>query len=419
MALEGTIRDFGLADILQLIGIQRRSGVLTLENDQDTVIVKFLDGQVVGADNRVRNLEDMLGSVLVRTGRITESQLAEALKVQRTTLQRLGYVLVKNGHVSEEDLHDALQIQVLQIVYRLFRWREGRYRFDPSEHIEYDREHFSPVSAETILMEGARMIDEWPIIERRIKSPGLVFRRTEAGAALVAPVQSLVDSDIDMGFSESRPDSVRLSPEAAAILRLVDGRASVLEITERSPLGEFDVYHTLHDLANRQLITEVEELPAEPAAERGRVRRLAERASAAALGVASLLGLVTGGFSPLAPWSVEAKGEATSRLKGFASRARIENVDRAVRVFYLDLAGMPETLDALVETGYLRRADVMDAWGRPFGYEVSSEGYRITGLDGSGNPSPDLELFHRFTPSQRLILEGQAQGSTPRLASRP
>ena len=73
MALVGTLKDFGLADILQLIGLQRKSGLLTLEHGPDRVTVKFLEGAVVGADTSTRNLEELLGSVLVRTGRITES----------------------------------------------------------------------------------------------------------------------------------------------------------------------------------------------------------------------------------------------------------------------------------------------------------------------------------------------------------
>ena len=43
MALEGTLRDFSLADIFQLIGLQRKTGVLTLKAPEDTVTVSFLD----------------------------------------------------------------------------------------------------------------------------------------------------------------------------------------------------------------------------------------------------------------------------------------------------------------------------------------------------------------------------------------
>ena len=126
MALSGTIKDFGLGDIFQLIGIQRKTGVLMLEEDGDAVTVKFLEGQVVGADTRSASVEDLLGAVLVRTDRISSEQLKEALALQKKTLQRLGFILVKNNFISEEELIEALRVQSLQIVYRLFRWRSER-----------------------------------------------------------------------------------------------------------------------------------------------------------------------------------------------------------------------------------------------------------------------------------------------------
>ena len=123
---EGTIEDFALPDIFQLIGIQRKTGVLTLSHEQDTVTIKFLEGQVVEADTASDSLENRLGTVLVRTGRITQAQLTEALEIQRNTLQRLGHILVKRDYISQEELVDALRIQSSQIIYRLFRWREGQ-----------------------------------------------------------------------------------------------------------------------------------------------------------------------------------------------------------------------------------------------------------------------------------------------------
>ena len=39
MALEGTLRDFSLADIFQLIGLQRKTGVLTLKGGGEVVTV--------------------------------------------------------------------------------------------------------------------------------------------------------------------------------------------------------------------------------------------------------------------------------------------------------------------------------------------------------------------------------------------
>ena len=95
VALNGTLRDFGLADIFQLIGIQRKTGVLSLKSGDSQVNVSFLSGGVVSADSSERALEDRLGSVLVKSGKVTERQLSDALKTQKVSLQRLGKILIE------------------------------------------------------------------------------------------------------------------------------------------------------------------------------------------------------------------------------------------------------------------------------------------------------------------------------------
>ena len=56
MALSGTLKDFALPDIFQLIGMQRKTGLLTLESDRETVSVIFEQGMVVHSDSTIRRL---------------------------------------------------------------------------------------------------------------------------------------------------------------------------------------------------------------------------------------------------------------------------------------------------------------------------------------------------------------------------
>ena len=415
MALVGTIKDFGLADILQLIGLQRKTGLLTLERPADTVTVKFLDGTVVGAETSLRNLEDLLGSVLVRTGRITQAQLREALYLQKTTLQRLGYILVKQSFISSEDLEEALRIQVTQIVYRLFRWREGKYHFAPMDHMEYDNEHFRPLSAETILMEGARMNDEWPLLARRIKSADWVFRKTDSGAALDVPIASLLDADIDFGFQDvaSGQDrdagALKISPEERDALRLVDGTATVQDIVDSSALAEFDVYRLLVELLNRDLIEQVEVEVESDAAARSADRPRMTSGILQVLVIALVaLGVATLGTNPYTPWKLADRSRETKLLKTYISRNRIERVEQALQAFYLDRGAMPESLDALASGGYIPVGDTVDPWGRRYTYRVGPSAYEIgerATADGAGD---EMVMRHPFSASQRMVLEGGA-----------
>jgi hypothetical protein len=420
MALQGTIKDFGLADILQMIGIQQKSGILTLRNGDDSVSIKFLTGKVVGADTARRGLEDLLGSVLVSTGRITEMQLREALRLQQKTLQRLGHVLVRSGLISEDDLVDALRVQSLQIIFRLFRWREGSYSFRTLDNVEYDDKHFMPISAETILMEGARMVDEWPIIERRIKSDDMILRRTEAAKDLDLSVGSIVDTDIefDFGFGgdtqaavavQEKTEKLTLSVEEREVMNLVDGSRTAEEINERTALGEFDTYRILADLMTRNLVEEVKRQPVvKRPAEKSRLVDLVVRFVLNTIIVlAVVMALATLSSNPLAPWRLQSGEESVSQLRLYTSQVRMEQIDKAIQIFYLDAGSFPRSLDRLATYGYLDPAELIDPWGRPYAYGISPGGYQLVGLDGDGEARGELSISHKFSTTQR-VMEAEA-----------
>ena len=116
---------------------------------------------------------------------------------------------------------------------------------------------------------------------------------------------------------------------------------------------------------------------------------------------------------------MEMKGDATDRLRTFASRARLEKVEQAVRAFYLDFGAVPEELESLVQSRYLKPSDLLDPWSRPYRYRLAPEGYRIDGLDGEGSESDEIAVQHRFSPSERMVLEGAAGASIRGGRARP
>ncbi len=407
MALEGTLRDFSLADLFQLIAIQRKTGVLTLKNGSEEVTVSFLDGNVVSADSLNKNLEDRLGTVLVRSGRISAQKLQEALKVQQETLQRLGYLLVHNGHIREEDLREALKLQVTQIVYRLFRWQDGDYHFSQEETVEYDKETFTPLSAENILMEGIRMIDEWPILERKIRSFGMVFRKTQPDIELTVIAEKEEDpkTDLDVAFSpgesplsEQPPGNVlRLAKDEAAVYELIDGARTVQEVIDCSRMAEFETCRVLYDLLSRDLIVEGE---AEPTAETDQVQDRPSRLGPVLEVVgyvlvsgAVLLSLGTMKHSPVSgmPQDLVPSG-AVERMRELVARNRIERIDEAIQVFYLQKGFYPDDLEAIVKGRLVSDTTLRDPWGRGYGYVSTTDGYRIIAYGPGGVENPDRSI---------------------------
>ncbi len=427
MALQGTIKDFALPDIFQLIGIQRKTGLLVLENDTDTVSLKFLEGQIVGADTSTESLEDRLGELLVRTGRITQAQLQEALRLQKQTLRRLGHILVDLGYIEEEGLVEALRVQSSQIIYRLFRWRDGKYRFTAAENLDYDENHFTPISSETVLMEGARMMDEWPIIERRIRSDRIILRKTEAAAALDVEGETPLGNDSE--FEADRPEQagaqksasnpgVQISTEEREVLLLVDGKRPVRAICDLLPFGEFDACRILSDLMTKNLLAEVGTERVRRAQEGDLLSRIVSGAARAGVFLLALVSLATLSTNPWTPGSVLAHDPTTERIREYVSFARLEKLDQAIRVFYLEAGEVPGSLEVLVSGGYVREAVLRDPWGRAYGFEVSPGGYRVAGLDAAGEPSAEFTISRRFTPVQQM-LRGEGAGSSGTVGREP
>lgn len=402
MALEGTLRDFSLADIFQLIGLQRKTGVLTLRSKDDTVTVTFLDGKVVGADSLNRRLENRLGSVLIRTGYLTQDQLNRALEIQKETLQRLGFILTHYGIISAESLREAIQLQIMQIVYRLFRWKDGDYHFSQETTIEYDRDNVTPITAESILMEGARMIDEWPIIEKRIRSYDMVFRKKLTDQEIVVVGADEADEiDFDGIAAKKRKggftDQIRISQEEKSIYDLVDGTMTVGDIVEVSRLAEFDTNKALYELLTRDLIEEVRGPSAAAVVQQATPLDETEVAETPVplplvivlvlLAVASLATSFKNPLNQLRPLTGGLSSVAATRKA--ISLQRIEAIGRAIEK-YNDVHGrLPQNLRALAPH-YIDASFLRDPWGHEYTYPPLANRYLVIGfIEGK----PDTDLF--------------------------
>lgn len=227
MALEGSLRDFGLADILQLLYFQKKTGTLTISGQMDRVTLYFYEGNIVSAESRKRVEENRFGRILVKKGAITEKELQDALQEQKKTGMRIGDILLKKGLLSEEVIRDTVVSQLTETVIHLFSWKEGNYEFR-AQHVNINKE--IPVSLDTqhLLMEGLRILDEWTLIEGRL-TLDTIFRRTDL-------------EDLSITEEESR------------ILNLVDGENDVSMIIELSGIDNFEVSKTLLNLMDRGLI---------------------------------------------------------------------------------------------------------------------------------------------------------------------
>jgi hypothetical protein len=424
MALEGTLKDFSLADIFQLIGLQRKTGVLTLRGKDDTVTVTFLDGKVVAADSLNRRLETRLGSVLIKSSLLTQEQLNRALEIQKETLQRLGFILTHYGIISADALKQAIQLQILQIVYRLFRWKDGDYHFSQETTIEYDRDNVVPITAESILMEGARMIDEWPIIEKRIRSYDMVFRKKLTDQEIVvvgADEADEVDFDETPAARRGKKivigDKIRISQEEKAIYDMVDGTMTVGDIVEVSRYAEFDTNKSLYELLTRDLIEEVRGQSAAAVLEAGAPVDETEVAVTpvplplvALLAIIVVVSLGTSFRNPLnrfAPFGRPLSAIGATRKA--VSMQRIETIGRGIEKYNVINGHLPEKVADLAPY-YVSAATLTDPWGTPYTYRQQADRYNVIGFAPDRKVDTELILLRAIDvgpPTPPPVKNGQ------------
>ncbi len=387
MALAGTLRDFSLADIFQLIGLQKKTGVLTLTGGEEEARILFMNGMVVGADTTNQRLEDRLGYVLVKSNRISEEELKQALSNQDNTLQRLGQVLVQKGFIKPEDLRDSLRIQTTQIIFRLFRWIDGEYHFQQERYVDYDQENFEPISSESILMEGVRMLDEWPMIEKIIPNFDVVVERTEEGRGVKLNVekQFSVDGGPEDSFNslleglmaDSTADSfhglhesMRLSHEQEQVLRLIVGPCVVQDLIDRSGMNEFETCRSLYDLINMGLVQKVAEDATETVLVVERETHIPVWVPVVLVGLLAVLSFIIQ-WNPLNPYFQYPDDVAGTPVQvAQRTQLKLERIRDAIDLFFVQHGELPASLQDLVGPQMLRPDDILDARGRAIEYRL-------------------------------------------------
>ena len=237
MALVGKIVDFGVADILQLISQQQKTGFLLVERGKETVEVTFWNGMILSARPVSEIEDDLLGRRLVKSKRIGEAQLKQALQIQEEKHKHLGEILVDMEVLSKEILNQIVHVQIYDTFSEIFQWKDGNYAFHPKA-VDFNEKIYTPLALEHILLDVLRMIDEWPNVRKSVPSMDMVFRKQDR----------ILEGEEDNILQEG------ISQDEAKIYNLIDGEDSVQDIADKSMMGKFKTSNCLMTLLSNGYI---------------------------------------------------------------------------------------------------------------------------------------------------------------------
>ena len=262
MPIEGPLRELSIHDVFQLLDLAQKTGILrvTSELRQNGGTVYFDQGAVVAAE--IQSNPHPLGSVLLRSGKVSESDLARARDMQASgDSRRLGEILIAVGAVPRKELERQVRAQVEEVIFELMGWSEGYFSFSesPLDHVPAQASLRIPTGA--LLMEAARRIDEWSRIESMVPHLGVVPRLVAPEGAETAPMDLL--------------------PNEWEVLAAVDGARDVRVLADAVGRSDFDVARTLYGLASAGIVViEDPRTPGLPPSVGGEIAELLARAEA-------------------------------------------------------------------------------------------------------------------------------------------
>ena len=260
MSLVGNLEDLGLGEILQIVSLSRRSGVLSLESRGRQARIIFRSGQVIRATSTT--FQQSIGEVLIQKGVLDLAVLRRALQLQAEEghSQLLGSIMVERFGVGAEAIEEVVREQIENVVYSLFVWAEGVFEFELQEVPEFDATCLDPVefmlkqglNPQYLAMEGSRLLDELrhrggPDAERDLAQAGPEQTLEFAFQLSPAPPPTPPPSPTAVGQAHGM---INLGDE----LRLELGEAAALpaEKQDREP-GRSQLRGMLEELNNQQL----------------------------------------------------------------------------------------------------------------------------------------------------------------------
>lgn len=231
-ALEGRLEQVSLGEVLQLLVLQKQTGVLRVESGgarSRSVALGLRRGRIDGCvasgfDERFR-----LGEFLAVEG-VSRESLERADAMAPAAGELFGELLQREAIAPPLAVAAALERQSRELVYECLAWSEGRFRFEAAASLVPAQRARLGLAAEALAMEAMRRKDEWRMIRELIPSDESVLARTSLAA----------------GASDD---------EARAVLAAIDGVRSVRALSRALAMRPFELCGVLCRLLRERALS--------------------------------------------------------------------------------------------------------------------------------------------------------------------
>jgi hypothetical protein len=351
--MKGELGTFSVAEILQLIGMQEKSGVLRVRSKGKSAVLFFDTGKVVSARDRRQGTRDPFLFYLQENGAIGLDQLNQVIEAKQNEGGDTIEILLALKIIDQSDLASHLADYSRQTLENMVKWETGTYEFAASTDGMPEKSIARPLRLEPILMEALRRKDEVEEIRRFLPS-----------------------FDTAIQVAEVNLDDLHLETQDADILGLVDGRRTIEEIIEESSTEEVETLDILERLFALGVVS-IAEVPDHETTTRilSPLRSVAVTAAILILGAAlrfTILAPETPGAFPV--------NKIRGGIQDFVDSRELENLEVALNVYRSINGAYPENIDKLVTAGLVGPSQIRSGPGKKYSYMYlpSQDGYSLT-----------------------------------------
>ncbi len=232
MALKGNLREFSFAQLLNLINLAKKTGVLYIEGTNQHIELFFRDGKLAYAltgSNAIPLIKIMSRAKLI------PSSMAASIgeRYRNLTDKELGLYLINSGYLSQAQIFHGIESFLKEIIRVLFSWKEGAFHFEmgelPPEQVISVR-----MDLENIIIEGSRQLHELEDLKNEIPSLEMALKFSERPGMNIR--------------------SVNLNAEEWRVVSYVSPKNTIQQIAGAAKLNELQIRRVVYNLLQAGLV---------------------------------------------------------------------------------------------------------------------------------------------------------------------
>lgn len=233
MALKGNLRDFSTTQLLNLVNLARKTGLLMIQGQAGAARLYFREGKLIHAN--LGSEDGYLSDMLLKAGKLSADQ-AKMIQAQAEMQsdKQLGLALMNAGAVTQDDIVQSVKDYMLDIVYTLFNWTEGEFQFDQNK-LPTDDRIAVPINLENVILEGSRRIQESELLQSELPDLNSVALR-------------FTDNP------DARLRNVNLSVEEWRVISFINPRNTIKQIAQSNSMDDFQIRKIVYGMLQAGLV---------------------------------------------------------------------------------------------------------------------------------------------------------------------